>query len=268
VSSGGPADDAEDLPRARSGARAGESFDARERVKSGAAWELHCRATADSAVYDHPGFVPDAYLVGLGTGTAALAAELCSAGVWERAGGGYRILDRDAVGRCQDLARLLSGQAARVRARIRARDQARAQLMPEMARAMVITPLCAACGAPATRIELVAPGQLPAQWEHWPATVRDSFGRHRGPGQWYLIRDGVAAGNGYGDPVQAGEAGRIAQAFQPPLRYDQVARAGFYDDAGFCQDCDAPYCYRHWRVSGTGYGHCPAGHGKSLDPHW
>ena len=61
--------------------------------------------------------------------------------------------------------------------------------------------------APATRIELVEPGQLPAQWEHWPRTVQDSFGRRRGPGQWYLIRDGVATGNGYGEPVQAGEAG-------------------------------------------------------------
>ena len=138
--------------------------------------------------------------------------------------------------------------------------------MPEMAEAMVVTPLCAACGAPATRIELVGPGQLPAQWEHWPATVRDSFLRHRGPGQWYLIRDGVATSND--NPIQAGEAGRIAWAFRPPLRYDQVATAGFYDDAGFCQDCDAAYCYRHWHVSETGYGHCPAGHGKSLDPHW
>jgi len=270
VNSGGAApDDAEDLARARSGARAGESSGAREQVKSGAAWELHCRTTADSAVYDHPGFVPEAYLAGLGTGTAVMVAELCSAGVWERAeGGGYRILDRAAVGRCQDLARQLSGNAARVRARIRARDQARAQLMPQMAEAMMVTPLCAACGAPATRIELVAPGQLPAEWEPWPRTVRDSFLQHRGPGQWYLIRDGVATSNGYGNPVAAGEAGRIAQAFRPPLPYDQVATAGFYDDAGFCQDCDAPYCYRHWHVSETGYGHCPAGHGKSLDPHW
>ena len=208
MSSGGPAGDAEDLPRARSGAWAGESSGAREQVKSGAAWELHCRATADSAVYDHLGFVPDAYLAGLGTGTAALAAELCSAGVWERAGGGYRILDRDAVGRCQDLARQLFGEAARVRARIRARDQARAQLMPEMAQAMVVTPPCAACGAPATRIELVGPGQLPAQWEHWPATVRDSFLRRRGPGQWYLIRDGVATSNGTSGPGRGGRADR------------------------------------------------------------
>ncbi len=195
-------------------------------------------------------------------------AELCSAGVWALAGGGYRILDRDAVGRCQDLACQLSGEAARVRARIRARDHVRAVLMPEMAEAMVVTVPCVACGAPATRIELVAPGQLPAQWEQWPGTVRDSVRRRRRPGQWYLILDGVAAGNGYGNPVQAGEAGRIARAFRPPLCYDQVATAGFYDDAGFCQDSDAPYCYRHWHVSQTGYGHCPAGHGKSLDPHW
>jgi hypothetical protein len=81
VSSGGPADDAEDLARARSGAPAGQSSGAREQVKSEAAYELHCRATADSAVDDHPGFVPDAYLDGLGTGTAVMAAELCSAGV-------------------------------------------------------------------------------------------------------------------------------------------------------------------------------------------
>jgi hypothetical protein len=29
-----------------------------------------------------------------------------------------------------------------------------------------------------------------------------------------------------------------------------------------------PYCARHWHVSPIGYGHCPLGHGKSLDPHW
>ncbi len=37
---------------------------------------------------------------------------------------------------------------------------------------------------------------------------------------------------------------------------------------GFCQDCDAPYCHQHWHVSDTGYGYCPCGHGKSMDPHW
>lgn len=92
--------------------------------------------------------------------------------------------------------------------------------------------------------------------------------RGRGPGQWYLIVDSVAAGNGCGSPVDAGEAWRIAQAFRLPLCFDQVRTGGFYDDAGFCADCGVPYCARHWHVSRTGYGHCPLGHGKSLNPHW
>jgi hypothetical protein len=34
-----------------------------------------------------------------------------------------------------------------------------------------------------SRIELVAPGQLPAQLEQWPTTVQDSILRQRAPGQ-------------------------------------------------------------------------------------
>lgn len=64
--------------------------------------------------------------------------------------------------------------------------------------------------------------------------------------------------NGYGDPIDASRAGRIVWAFRPPLCFAQVHTAGFYDDAGFCPDCEAPYCYRHWHVSESGYGHCPA----------
>jgi hypothetical protein len=43
--------------------------------------------------------------------------------------------------------------------------------------------------------------------------------------------------------------------------------AGFYDDAGFCQECDT-YCYWHWHMTRSGYAYCPEGHGKNLDPHW
>jgi hypothetical protein len=72
----------------------------------------------------------------------------------------------------------------------------------------------------------------------------------------------------YGDPIDATRAGRIAWAFRPPLCFAQVHTTGFYDDAGFCQDCDAPYCYQHWHGSESESGCCPRGHGKSLDPHW
>ena len=73
--------------------------------------------------------------------------------------------------------------------------------------------------------------------------------RQREPGQWYLAFKGIATYNSYGDPIDVSRAGRIAWAFRPALCFAQVHTAGFHDDAGFCLDCDAPYCYRHWRVS-------------------
>jgi hypothetical protein len=72
----------------------------------------------------------------------------------------------------------------------------------------------------------------------------------------------------HGDLLTATRAGPITQAFRPPVCFAQVHTAGFYDDAGFCQGCDAPYCCQHWHVSDTGYDYCLRGHGKSLDLHW
>jgi hypothetical protein len=92
------------------------------------------------------------------------------------------------------------------------------------------------------------PGELPAEWEQWPSTVQGTFLLQREPGQWHLIFKGVATYNGYGDPIDTSRAEQIARAFQPPLTFAQVHTAGFYDDAGFCPDCNAPYCYQHWHV--------------------
>ena len=131
---------------------------------------------------------------------------------------------------------------------------------------MVVNPPCAVCETPSARVELVAPGQLPAEWGQWSSTAQGTFLR-REPGQWYLLVKGVAADNGYGGPIDASRAGRITQAFLPPLHFARVHTARFYDDAGLCRACDAPYCSRHWQVSESGYGYCPRGHGKSLDPH-
>jgi hypothetical protein len=118
-----------------------------------------------------------------------------------------------------------------------------------MAKVRVVAPPCAVCGTPSARVELVAPGQVPIEWEQWPSTAQDSIVRRREPGQWYLLFKGVATYNGYGDPIDASRAGQIAQAFRPPLCFAQVHTAGFYDDAGFCQDCDAP--------TATATGRCP-----------
>src|SRR4051794_33090648 len=82
----------ENPSRATPASGAGVGAGARERVTA-AAFEVHARATADSAVYGHPGFVPGGSAAGRGPGAAAAVAELCAAGVWEPVPGGYRILD-------------------------------------------------------------------------------------------------------------------------------------------------------------------------------
>jgi hypothetical protein len=238
---------------------AGEAPDAQERVMSWSAYDLQVRATAHTTTSGQPGFVPHDYLEDLndlGLQATITADELCTVGLWERTGGGYRVLDQVRQHTAENLQALTreSGHAAT--------DWAR------MAEPVVVTPPCAACGTPSARVELVAPGQLPAHWNQWPGTAQASISRQRKPGQWYLLVTGPAAGNGYGDPIDISRAGQITWAFRSPLRFAQVHEAGFYDDAGFCPACDAPYCYRHWHVSQTGYGTCPHGHGKNLDPHW
>jgi len=241
---------------------AAASFDGRDRVMSFAAWELQYQATAYSAVYGHPGFVPDEYLADLGTETTITAAELCAAGMWERAAGGYRVLDSEAVQVCVDRVRELREEDERKRTRERER-QAR------MARPIVAATPCAVCGTPYQRIELIAPGGLPSQWNDWDPSRQDMFLRlYRQPDRWHLLID-RPDDNDYdlGQPIDAAWAGQIMAAFEPPLSYDRVHTAGFYDDAGFCDRCDAPYCHRHWNVSSSGLGTCPGGHDKSLDPH-
>ena len=70
-----------------------------------------------NASYCHPhcnvsltGLVPDEYLDGLSTETTITAAELCTAGMWERVDGGYRVLDWEAVEVCLDRVRKKRGE--------------------------------------------------------------------------------------------------------------------------------------------------------------
>jgi hypothetical protein len=233
------------------GRSASESPDAQQRIMSWSAYDLQVRATAHSATSGQPGFVPHDYLEhldDLGIQATLTAGELCTVGLWERAGGGYRILDLVRQ-RMDENPRALAGER-----------EHQASAWARLARPIVATPPCAACGTLAARIELVAPGQLPVQWEQWPSTVQAAIVRERQPGQWHLLVADATAGNGYGEPVDTARAGQIAWAFQPPLRFAQVHEAGVHDDAGFCPGCDAPYCYQHWHVSETGPGSCPHGH--------
>jgi hypothetical protein len=268
MSSGEAADHREDPGHLRFIIMRGtETSDGQEHVMSRTAYDFQVLTTAHSASCGHPGFVPDDYLEhldGLAIETTITAAELCTAGMWERADGGYRVLDWQAVEVSLDQVRQRRGEDEPTLTGERERE---ALVRAQVPQAMVVTPPCAVCGTPSARVELVAPGCLPTEWDQWPRTVQDRIQRQRQPGQWYLLFQGVASGNGYGDPIDASLAGRITQAFRSPLSYGQVHSAGLYDDAGLCQDCNAPYCYQHWNVSQGGYGYCPRGHGKSLDPH-
>ncbi len=164
-----------------------ETFDGQERVFSRAAYDLQVLATAHSASCGHPGFVPDDYLEhldGLAIETTITAAELCAIGTWERVDRGYRVLDWEAVEVCLDQVRQRSGEDGQALAWERERE---APVQAYMTQPMVVTPPCAVCGTPSARVELVAPGHLPAHWGHWPRTVQDSIQRQRQPGQWYLL---------------------------------------------------------------------------------
>lgn len=117
-------------------------------------------------------------------------------------------------------------------------------------------------------MELVAPGDDPRSWGRWTEKETETFRLHHDVTRWRLIYEGIGSGTGpFGHDVSDEEAQRIRDAFLEPGSYERIHRAGFYDDAGYCAGCDKPYCYEHWRVS-NGYGRCPMGHGKSLDPHW
>jgi hypothetical protein len=135
---------------------------------------------------------------------------------------------------------------------------------------MVITTPCAVCITPYARIEVIAPGEWPVQWNEWATSHQSTFIRlYRKPERWHLLVDRPAdRGYDLGQSIDAARAAQIAAAFKPPLSYVQVHTAGFYDDAGFCDRCDVPYCYVHWNVSYSGLGTCPRGHVKSLDPRW
>src|SRR5580704_14701596 len=118
-----------------------ETFDGRERVMSRAAYGLQVLATAHSASCGHPGFVPDDYLEhldGLAIETTITTAELCTAGMWERVDGGYRVLDWEAVEVCLDQVRQRSGEDEQALAGERERET---WSRPRW-QAMVVTPPC------------------------------------------------------------------------------------------------------------------------------
>ena len=84
-----------------------------------------------------------------------------------------------------------------------------------------------------------------------------------------LFDQRLQGGNGYGTIKSEDEAVLLTAAFADPPHFDLMREADLhYDNAGYCEKCWVAYCYTHWNTTTTGYGICPHGHGKSLDPHW
>lgn len=110
-------------------------------------------------------------------------------------------------------------------------------------KAFLLEPPCAVCRRPGTRVEL----------------------RRKG-GQWRFMYRGIEAG--IATVVTEERAGLLTAAFADPPNFDLMREAEIYDDAGFCSQCAMAYCSEHWNPSSIGYGHCPQGHGKSLEPLW
>jgi hypothetical protein len=66
-------------------------------VVSREAFLLHSYGVLNSIKLGSPGFVPDEYLESIAAETTTTAAELCTVGLWERADGGYLVLDREML---------------------------------------------------------------------------------------------------------------------------------------------------------------------------
>jgi hypothetical protein len=129
--------------------------------------------------------------------------------------------------------------------------------------------LCYVCEKRASLIELVPPGKEPPKWLEAPKETLEFLRRHRQPESWWLVFEGVDAGNGFGSEIDENRAQVILPLVDAePPSVGVVIAAGFYDDAGFCLECGVPYCYDHWHEGSSTRGTCPKGHAKSLDPHW
>jgi hypothetical protein len=134
---------------------------------------------------------------------------------------------------------------------------------------MLFRPKCKMCGAPSASIEVIAPHEAPIEWTSWSPERHESFNKYRKPASYQLLYDGPGGGNGQvGDAITAERAVSIIAAFTNVPTAEKMKAAGFYDNAGWCQECREFYCPKHWSMSSTGYGTCPSGHGKSLDPYW
>lgn len=249
---------------------------------SNIAFDLHVAATARSAAYDHPGFIPDAQLDSLtdefightAADLAGLAAELCAARVWKAADGGYRVLDAEAVEVCADRVRELRGEPKPPPARLPGRQRPPARATPEgitrhgqpAARGRGASFRCARCGELAGLLRVVRPDDPPGSA---PAPRRRARGRGGLALEHFLDDTWRPAGTEILDAVQEliGQ-GEVDPAAIRELEWGFWALTPFY-----CPDCELNYCSADWDITRgqdedfrePAMGRCPAGHEHMVD---
>ena len=233
-----------------------------------AAEQLRVLATAVSAVHGHPGFVPDGYLAGLGgaelgypgSDPAVLAFELCEAGIWERAGSGYRVLDVEAVQVCVDHVRELREQDAwlagvpdgRGEAAVGAAGTTRFGVRTPYGRAVSFR--CGECGEVAGVMGVIRTGAVGEEPTAAGGLFLDYF--------IGTVRRAVA-----GDVLDAVEA-LIEQGNVDPATIREVCWTLWDITAFYCPECRLNYCSLDWDtdfVVNPGcydciIGTCPKGH--------
>ena len=77
---------------------------------------LHVYAVLASIEGGHAGFVTDGYLDAVTADTSVDALELCTAGLWTRVEGGYRVLDSEVMRMASEVHRQLEELSAQCRA--------------------------------------------------------------------------------------------------------------------------------------------------------
>jgi hypothetical protein len=68
-----------------------------DRPISSTSLRVHAQGLLASFEAGRAGFVPDRYLATFGDDAASAALELCAAGVWAQADGGYRVVSTEAL---------------------------------------------------------------------------------------------------------------------------------------------------------------------------
>lgn len=236
---------------------------------SPAAQELRYVATAVSAVRGHPGFVPDGYLAGLpgeelghpGADPAALAAELCGAGIWERAGDGYRVLDEEAVQVCADRARELREENAWL-----AGPPPRAHSAPAAGAAGVTRLGERVRGKPTARFRCGKCGEV-------AGVVRVSRAGTAGEepgGRGWLVLECFHGTVRHPCPRDVADAARalIEQGNVDPVTVREISWDLWDVTPFYCPECRLNYCILDWDAHfavapaspGCIIGTCPAGH--------